>query len=208
MVDNGSVVNVITVAPASLLIQPLTEIFKNPQRFTRITPRVDYQLSQNHTLSVRYGFTHGDIGGAGIGGFDEISRGYHTRYTHNTAQVSETAVLGTTVNEVRFQYFRDANQMIALTPGPSLQVLGSFNGGGSQLVRSFDTQDSFELQNATSILSGKHTWRFGVRLRGLARRQRLAAQFQRNVHFRRRSCPIAGRKQRAAARPIRSNQFD
>jgi hypothetical protein len=167
MVDNGAVVNAVRVAPAYFLVQPFSEIFKSPQRFTRITPRVDYQLSQNHTLSARYGFTHGDIGGAGIGGFDEISRGYHTRYTHNTVQVSETAVLGSTVNEVRFQYFRDANQMIALTPGPALQVLGSFNGGGSQLGRSFDTQDSFELQNATSILSGKHTWRFGVRVRGL-----------------------------------------
>ena len=32
--------------------------------------------------------------------------------------------------------------------------------------RTFDTQNSYELQNYSSLLKGKHSWRFGVRLRG------------------------------------------
>jgi hypothetical protein len=165
MVDNGSVVNGVNLNPVSFAIQPFTSVYRTPQRFTRVSPRVDYELSEKHSLSLRYGFTQGDINGAGIGGFDVASRGYRTQFTHNLAQLSETAVLGTTVNEFRFQYYRDANRMIAFDPSPSLQVLGSFNAGGAQLGRSFDTQTAYELQDYTSVLRGKHTWRFGVRLR-------------------------------------------
>lgn len=167
LVDNGAVVNGVTVNPSSLAVQPLMEIYKTPQRFTKTSPRIDYQISQNNTLSVRYSFTRGDINGSGIGGFDTTARGYHTEYTHNTVQATETAVLGSTVNETRFQYFRDANRMIAFTSGPAIQVLGAFNTGGASLGRSFDTQDSFEFQNYTSVFKGKHVWKFGVRLRSL-----------------------------------------
>src|SRR5208283_846170 len=45
-------------------------------------------------------------------------------------------------------------------------VLGSFNGGGSQNGRTFDTQNSFELQNYTSTIHGTHSLKFGVRIRG------------------------------------------
>jgi hypothetical protein len=167
MVDNGYVVNGITVDPRTFAIQPLDQVYKTPQRFTRLSPRLDYQLSPNHTLSARYSFTEGDINGAGIGGFDSVERGYHTQYTHHTAQITETAVIGSAVNETRFQYFRDANQQTPFTPGTAIQLLGALNGGGSPLGHTHDTQNSFELQNYTSILRGLHTWKFGVRVRDL-----------------------------------------
>jgi outer membrane receptor protein involved in Fe transport len=70
-----------------------------------------------------------------------------------------------TINETRFQYYRSAGQTIANNSGFALQVLGSFNGGGAPAGRSFDTQNTFELQNYTSMLRGQHSWKFGVRLR-------------------------------------------
>jgi hypothetical protein len=57
-------------------------------------------------------------------------------------------------------------QSIANSDGPTIQVLQSFNDGGANLGRNFDTQNSYELQNYTSIVKGSHAWRFGVRLRG------------------------------------------
>jgi hypothetical protein len=137
-----------------------------PQRYTRVTPRIDYQLSENNTLSFRYGFTRGDINGAGIGSFDLLSRGCHTTFLNQLAQFTETVVHGAAINETRFQYYRNANQMRALDADSVVQVLGSFTGGGSQLGKSADTQDSYEFQNYTSILRGTHAWRFGIRLRG------------------------------------------
>jgi len=165
MVDNGSVVNAVTLDPATQSAEPFDSVFKTIQRYTRVSPRIDYQLGENNTLSFRYGITHGDINGAGIGSFDLVSRGYHTVFTNQTVQLSETAVLGLAINETRFQYYRNANQMTANTASPELQVLGSFNGGGSQLGRSADTQNSFELQNYTSMLHGPHALKFGIRAR-------------------------------------------
>jgi|SRR5579871_613613 len=165
MVDNGSITNGITLDP-NLAIVPFTTVITTPGRFTRVTPRIDYRLSDNHTLTFRYGVTHSDAQNAGIGGFDLISRGYHNQFTNQTVQAAETAVIGATVNETRFQYYRSASQMIADTTSPEVQVLGAFSGGGSLLGRSFDTQNNFELQNYTSMVRGKHIVKFGARLRG------------------------------------------
>src|SRR5260221_7952073 len=166
MVDNGSITNVVTLDPQTLVAAPFTSVLTTPQRFTRLNPRVDYQLNQNNTLSVAYDFTHSDIRDAGIGAFNLISQGYHVRYTDQTVQVTETAVIGKNVNETRFQYYRTAMQMMANDLSPEIRVLGSFAGGGSPNGRAFDTQNSFELQNYTSMVRSRHSWRFGGRLRG------------------------------------------
>ena len=161
MVDNGAIVNAIN--PQSL--SPYFNIFTVPQRFTRASPRIDYQLNETNTLTFRYSVTHSDINGAGIGGFDLESRGYDYRYLNQTAQVTETAVLGTTVDETRFQYFRSAVQRFPYSTDPEIQVLGTYNAGGAQVGQSFDTQNNFELQNYITISKGAHVWKFGARLR-------------------------------------------
>jgi hypothetical protein len=165
MVDNGSIVNAVTLNPQTLATAPFNEVHTTPQRFTRLNPRVDYQLNDKNTLVLAYDFTHSDIRDAGIGAFDLISRGYHVQYTDQTFQLTETALLGGIVNETRFQYYRTAMQTLANDLSPETHVLGSFNGGGSQNGHSYDTWNDFELQNYTSMIHENHTWRFGVRLR-------------------------------------------
>ncbi len=166
VVSNGYISNGVMLDPETLGIQPFSSVFKTPQHFTRVSPRVDYQLNQNITLIFRYAVTHVDINGAGIGGFDLPSRGYDYGYTNQTMQATETAVLGQAVNETRFQYFRNASRRIAFNQSPEIQVLGAFNGGGSVVGKSFDTLDTFEFQNNTTLTHGAHLLRFGVRLRG------------------------------------------
>ena len=63
-VDNGSIVNAITLNSQTLAASPFFDVFKTLQRRTRLYPRIDYQLNDNHTLSLRYSFTKGDIQGA------------------------------------------------------------------------------------------------------------------------------------------------
>jgi hypothetical protein len=167
MVDNGSITNVVTLDPQTLAPVPFTSVLTTPQRFTRINPRIDYQLNQNNTLTVAYDFTRSDIRDAGIGAFNLISQGYHVSYTDQNLQLTETAVIGKNINETRFQYYRTAMQMISNDLIPEIRVLGSFIGGGSQNGQAFDTQNSFELQNYTSIGGSRNTWRFGIRLRGV-----------------------------------------
>ena len=166
MVDNGSIFDTVTVNPQTLAIQPLAGVLVTPGRYTNVSPRIDYQVSQNQTLMFRYGITHSDVQDNGIGGFDLVSRGYHSQFTNQTVQAADTVVLGSAVNETRFQFYRSATQAIANSTSPTIQVLQSFNGGGATLGRTFDAQNSYELQNYTSIVKGPHAWRFGIRLRG------------------------------------------
>jgi hypothetical protein len=166
MVDNGSIFDTVTVNPQTLAIQPLAGVLVTPGRYTNVSPRIDYQITQNQTLMFRYGITHSDVQDNGIGGFDLVSRGYHSQFTNQTVQAADTVVLGSAVNETRFQFYRSATQAIANSTSPTIQVLQSFNGGGATLGRTFDAQNSYELQNYTSIVKGPHAWRFGIRLRG------------------------------------------
>jgi hypothetical protein len=166
MVDNGSITNAITIDPATLETLPFAGILTTPGRFTNVGMRVDYQAGQNNTLMFRYGITHSDVRDNGVGGFELTSRGYHSQFTNQTVQAADTALIGSVVNETRFQYYRSATQALANSLSPATLVLQSFNGGGSALGRTFDTQNSYELQNYSSMLKGRHSWRFGVRLRG------------------------------------------
>ncbi len=165
--DNGAIMNGTTLDPVTFgIIDPFTDVFRIPQHRMSTNPRTDYQLSPNNTLTVRYGLTHVDIPFAGIGGFNLISRGFQTRTTTHTVQATETAVFAENmVNEVRFQFFRSSNETTPNTVGPAIQVLGAFGGGAAPAGHSFDTQNNHELQDYVSILHGKHSWRFGVRLR-------------------------------------------
>lgn len=165
-VDNGAITNAVTVDPQTLAAQTFTGVLVIPGRYTNISPRVDYQLNENNTLTFRYGITHSDVRDNGVGAFDLPSRGYHSQFTNQTVQAADTVLIGHAVNETRFQYYRSATQAVANTAGPAIQVLQSFNDGGASLGRTFDTQNNYELQNYTSIVKGRHSWRFGVRLRG------------------------------------------
>jgi hypothetical protein len=165
MVDNGSITNAVTVDRQALAIVPYNNTITTPGRFTRVSPRIDYQLGEKHTLMFRYGITHSDVRDNGIGAFDLPARGYHSQFTNQTVQASDTALLGRAVNETRFQFYRSASQSIANTGGPTIQALGAFNDGGSTVGQTFDKQNSYEFQNYTSMVKGRHSWRFGVRLR-------------------------------------------
>jgi len=164
-VDNGAIVNAVTLDPKTLTAAPQLNFFKAIQRRTRVEPRIDYQVNDNNTITLRYGFIRGDIQGAGIGGFNLTSLGSPMHYDIQTAQFIETSVHGSTVNETRFQLYRNAFRQQADNSGPEIQVLGSFNGGGSTVGRNLDTVNNFELQNNTTALHGAHTWRFGIRVR-------------------------------------------
>ncbi len=51
------------------------------------------------------------------------------------------------------------------TPTPTVNVIGAFLGGGNSSQFVSDNQDNFEIQNYTSVLTGKHLIKFGARLR-------------------------------------------
>ena len=165
-VDNGNVINGVTL-DAQGQVAPSNGIFVATLSRVIVTPRVDIQLNANNTLSARYSYNRDDVQNAGVGALNLVSRGYHYQNPSQTVQLTETAVIGTSIiNETRFQYFRPTDIGQANTPGYALQVLGAFNGGGNPIGHSTTNQNIYEVQNYTSVLKRAHSMRFGVRLRG------------------------------------------
>jgi hypothetical protein len=167
-VDNGAIIHGITLDPQTLgIINPYTNVFQIPQRRVSLSPRVDYQLSPNNTLILRYGFLRADLRDAGIGSFNLVERGYHVQNTEEHVQISDTAVLGSSVvNEARFQFIRFDSSTIANSMSPAILVAGSFNGGGAQLGHAANVENDYEFQDYVSIARGAHSVKFGARLRG------------------------------------------
>src|SRR3989449_2438044 len=93
-VDNGAIINGTTLDPTTLgIVNPFTDVFRTPQRRIRSNPRVDYQLSANNTLTMRYGFVDADIPSAAVGGVNLILRGARTTATTPTIPAPETGVV-------------------------------------------------------------------------------------------------------------------
>jgi len=164
-VDNGSIVNAVTLDSKTLAVTPFTAVPVTPQRRFQASPRVDYQINSNNTLTLRYTYAQSDIQDAGIGSFDLLSRAFRIQSTNQNVQATETAVLGASVNETRLQYTRTFNETTPNLLSPTIQVLGSFNGGGAQTGHAFNTQNSYEVQNYTPSVHGGHIVKFGVRTR-------------------------------------------
>jgi hypothetical protein len=167
-INDLSAVNAITLDPTTLTETPFIEAIPFPRHRTNITPRVDYQLSKNNTLTVRYQYYRDTEDNEGIGQFTLPSQGYNAESTEHTFQISDTQVFGAKiVNETRFQYLRELDNQLALNTQPTVNVLGSFDGGGNSQGNILGHQDHYELQNYTSIIHGNHTVKFGARLRGI-----------------------------------------
>ena len=65
---------------------------------------------------------------------------------------------------------------------PTIVVSGAFVAGGNSAGVLQDHLNDFELQDYATATAGNHTLRFGIRARGLPRRQLLHRRQQRNLH--------------------------
>jgi hypothetical protein len=137
-----------------------------PRTRTVISPRLDFQLTPNNTLTVRYQYWHDTDQNAGVGQFALPSQGYNSTETENTLQLSDTQLFGTKiVNETRFSWRRAKSDLNPQSTDPTVNVIGAFLGGGNSSQFVHDNQDNFEIQNYTSVLAGKHFIKFGARVR-------------------------------------------
>lgn len=166
-IANISIVDA-TILNSSFDEARFTQAVPNPSTRTNVSPRLDFQLTPNNTLMVRYQFTKNTEQNEGVGQFSLYpDQAYNLNDTEQTLQVSDTQVLSTNViNETRFQYIRDNNnQSPLLTPTLTTSVLGAFTSGGNNVGAILDYENHFELQNYTSINHGRHFVKFGGRLR-------------------------------------------
>jgi hypothetical protein len=155
-----------TILDANFNPETYTTAVPNNRTRNNISSRIDYQLSKNNTLSVRYQYWRNNEVNDGIGQFSLPSVGYNSLDSEDTLQASETHVIGSNiVNETRFQYLHEVETQLPLNIGSTISVPGSFTTGGNSGGNQTDTQNHFEFQNYTSWVLGKHFLKFGGRLR-------------------------------------------
>jgi len=163
-IDNQSLV--VATVPGAGGFVPYNVAVPSPSRRLNISPRADFQLTPNNTLTIRYQYVQNNQDNAGIGGFSLPSYGYNSHSTENTVQITDTQIIKPTiVNETRFQFLRDSDTQNPFSTAPSLVVAGAFTDGGNSQQTLISNQNHFELQNFTSIVKGKHFIKFGGRLR-------------------------------------------
>ncbi|HEY3929811.1 MAG TPA: carboxypeptidase regulatory-like domain-containing protein [Candidatus Koribacter sp.] len=152
--------------PSTFSASRLAEAVNTPRSRTNISPRVDFQISPNNSLTARYQYWLDNESNEGVSGFSLPQLGYADRDAEHTFQVGDTQIYGpSVVNETRFQYVRELEQQTPYNAIPQINVQGAFGTGGNATGFSNDHQDRYELQNYTSVVHGKHMFKFGARLR-------------------------------------------
>jgi hypothetical protein len=146
--------------------EAFSDSLANPRQRTNLGPRLDWALTKNNTLTVRYQYYRDTESGDLPNQLSLPTQAYSSMSTEDTVQISDTQVFGTKiVNETRFQYNRDNNSQTPDSTNPSVSVQGSFLGGGNSEGAVNDLQNSYELQNYTSFIKGNHILKFGARFR-------------------------------------------
>ena len=106
-----------------------TAAVANPQSRLDVSPRFDFQLGANNTLTVRYMFDRQTETNSGVSQFALQSQGYNMSQPRKTRiQLSDTQILSDNiVNETRFQYMRDRDNQVAQNSDPDCHGAGSLH---------------------------------------------------------------------------------
>lgn len=168
-ITNNAITNAIYLNPANLLISPITTAVVTPMTNRTVSPRIDYQISTNNTLTARVEERMNNFDNTGLGGYrlppPYSNLAYSTSGDAQNVMVSETAVLSTKfVNDIRFQYYRNWSQSLG-NEIPQINVANSFITGGNGVGDTHDLTRHYEFQDYASLSHNAHTIRFGLRMR-------------------------------------------
>src|SRR5271157_4559465 len=163
---------------------PYNPAVANPQTRTNVSPRIDYQLTPNNTLTARYQYYRDSETNDGVGQFNEAAVGTDYLSTEHTLQITDTQTINTsTINEIRFQYVHDNTLTTPVSTAINVNVGGAFSNNGSGGGNIADTQNRFEVQDIVYKNFRKHAMKFGGRLRSTNDLNSTAANFSGTFTF-------------------------
>ena len=161
-INSNAIIHALTLDTETLATVPVDESVTTPQRNLAGTARVDYQFSQNHSLTARYSYSRFDRENSGIGAYSLVSRAYSGEGFGHELQLTETAVVNPHMaSETRFGYNRNGNQQYGDNSAPAINVDGAFSGGSNPVGAASVGRDHFMVQNVSTWIHGTHTVRFG-----------------------------------------------
>lgn len=179
---------VVTVSPTVLAQVGLPATFADAVPFQQdvrfFYGKMDYQINNNHRLSLRFNGHANDSPFNGGGGLNVVTRTieFVDRSYVGAAQLIST-LSPTMVNEFRFQtpYRSQQNQAFSATgTGPSINIPGVIQFGRAENAGFNFTETTPEYSNNLSINSGRHSYKFGFTNRHILDKQ-IAATFGRYV---------------------------
>ena len=184
-INDVQVVDASVFDPASQSFTPFNQAIPDSLTRTNLGPRLDYQLSKNDTLTVRYQYWRDNQQNQSIGALTLLSQALNTLETEQTLQAGDTHIFGANiVNETRFQFLHDVTNQVAQSTAPTVNVEGFFDAGGNSQGTQLDDENRYELQNYTSVVHGKHIVKFGARLREATDTNNSNSQFNSTYIFR------------------------
>jgi hypothetical protein len=176
-----------------------------PESRTNISPRVDLQLGQKNTLTLRYQYERNVQDNQGVSGFNLSSQAYNGTSSENTIQISHTLVYGPRViTETHLQILFDRSTQTPAETTPQVQVQGNQTFGGNAEQSISDHDDHYELSNLTELALGTHSISLGGRLRGEREANAANSSFNGTFTFGARNCPTTGCPVDGSANPCLS----
>ena len=146
-------------------IVPVTGGLFSPSTHLNVSPRVDLQIGQKNTLTLRYQFFRNTESGS-IGSTELPSQSSSSSSIEHTVQMSDSQIINDrVVNETRFEYRRANSSDTPVSTAPSVSAPGFFSSGGNAAQNNTGHSDHFELQNITTMAAGPHAIKFGAWLR-------------------------------------------
>jgi len=146
-------------------IIPVTGSVFNPSTRFEVSPRIDLQLGQKNTMTLRYQYERGSSSGS-LGSTSLPSQATSSISSEHSIQMTDSQIINEhMVNETHFQYRRSHLSTTPVSTLPTVSVAGNFSGGGSGGQFNTDHTDHLELQNMTTMSAGAHAIKFGAWLR-------------------------------------------
>ena len=137
----------------------------SPASRIEVSPRLDLQLGQKNTLTVRYQFERGSTSG-NFGSTSLPSQATGNTTSEHSIQMDDSQIISDRiVNETRFQYRLAPTDNTSVSTAPRVSVGGFFTGGGNSGQSSSDRSSHIELQNITTMTKGTQAIKFGTWLR-------------------------------------------
>lgn len=148
-----------------VLGSPTSGTLSNPHNHINVSPRIDLQLGQTNTLTLRYQFYY-DSESGDLGSQQLPTQAVTSTSTEHSFELSDSQIINDhMVNDARFEYRRGIESTTPVSNLPTLSVEGDFTGGGSSGGRQNTHTDHLEFQDFVTMSHGRHAITFGTWLR-------------------------------------------
>jgi outer membrane receptor protein involved in Fe transport len=149
---------------------PINQNVPTPNLNSQASIRVTHDFSANHRLAVGYNFQQSTSTNAGVGGIILAEAGYDLASREDDAIFNDRLILTPNlINQLMVTFEKDEDITRSVTDAPSIQVSGSFIGGGAQADVD-RTENTIHVNEIVSWSHEKHYIRVGVQLPQFSRR--------------------------------------